>query len=166
MDSLFFHPKVIHVPLALGVLMPLIAGGLVLAWWRRWLPPRAWVLAVALQAILVASGAVALQTGEAEEERAEEVVPESAIEKHEEAGEIFVWASGGVLGVMLIGLLMARRRAGLPVATLATLGTVVVSGLAYRTGQAGGELVFRHGAAGIYATPDQGGERSHDHEEE
>ena len=33
MDALFFHPKLVHVPMALGVLMPLVAGGLLL-------PPR------------------------------------------------------------------------------------------------------------------------------
>jgi hypothetical protein len=34
MDTLLFHPKLVHVPMALGVLTPLIAGGLLLAWWR------------------------------------------------------------------------------------------------------------------------------------
>ncbi|MBK8011754.1 MAG: hypothetical protein IPK13_10400 [Deltaproteobacteria bacterium] len=65
MDTLFFHPKIVHVPMALGILMPFIAGGIALAWWRKWLPARTWVLAVVLQSVLVASGIVALQTGEA-----------------------------------------------------------------------------------------------------
>ncbi len=102
MDALLFHPKVVHVPMALGVLMPLIAGGLLLAWWRAWLPRRAWLLAVGLQAILVGSGVLALRTGEVEEERVEGVVADRYIESHEEAAEAFVWASGGVLGLMLL----------------------------------------------------------------
>jgi hypothetical protein len=36
MDALFLHPKVVHIRMALGVLMPLIVGGLLLAWWRDW----------------------------------------------------------------------------------------------------------------------------------
>lgn len=82
MDTLFFHPKVVHIPIALGVLMPLLAGGVLLAWWRQWLPARSWVLVVALQAIVLGSGIVALQTGESEEDRVERVVPEQAIEEH------------------------------------------------------------------------------------
>ena len=151
MDTLFFHPKVVHIPIALGVLMPLLASGVLLAWWRTWLPARSWVLVVALQAVLLGSGIVALQTGESEEDRVERVVPEQVIEEHEEAAEVFVWASGAVLGLMLLGLAIHRSKAGLPTAAAATVGTLVVLGLGYRTGQAGGDLVYRHNAASVYA---------------
>jgi uncharacterized membrane protein len=147
MDTLFFHPSLVHVPVALGGLMPLVAGGILLTWWRRWLPRRAWALAVALQVILVGGGLLALRTGEAEEERVERVVPERFIEAHEEAAQEFVWASGAVLALMLLGLALPARRAALPVALAGVLGSVVCLGLAYRTGQSGGSLVYRHGAA-------------------
>ena len=147
MDGLFFHPKLVHVPIALGVLMPLVSGGLLLAWWREWLPRRGWLVVVALQAILLVSGVMALRSGEAEEERVEDVVAERFIEAHEEAAEVFVWASGGVLAIMLLAAALGPRRAGLSTATAATLGTIVVLGLGYRTGEAGGRLVYQHGAA-------------------
>jgi hypothetical protein len=150
MDALFFHPKWVHVPMALGVLMPLVAGGLLLAWWRRWLPPRGWLVAVALQAVLLASGIVALRSGEAEEERVESVVAERFIEEHEEAAETFVWASGGVLAGMLLAVALGSRPSSLPTAAAATLGTLLVLGLGYRTGEAGGRLVYQHGAARAY----------------
>lgn len=150
MDALLFHPKLVHVPIALGVLMPLIAGGLLLAWWRSWLPPRAWFLAIGLQAILLGSGVLALRSGEAEEDRVESVVAERFIEEHEEAAELFVWTSGGVLAVMLLAGALHARRAGLPAAAAATVGTLLVLGLGHRTGQAGGDLVYRHGAAQAY----------------
>ena len=147
MDTFLFHPKLVHLPIALGVLMPLVAGGLLLAWWRQWLPGRAWVVAIALQAVLVASGIVALRSGEAEEDRPEPFVAGSAIEAHEEAAEAFVGASGGVLAVMALALALSTRRSGSVAALAATVGTVVVLGLGYRTGQAGGDLVYRHGGA-------------------
>lgn len=156
MDTLFFHPKVVHLPIALGLLMPLLAGGFLLAWWRKWLPPRGWVVVVALQAMLLGSGILALQTGEAEEDRVERVVPEAALEEHEHAAEFFVQASGGVLALMLLALAIRRRKAGLPTAAVATLGTVAVLGLGYRTGQAGGDLVYRHNAASVYTDAEPG----------
>ncbi len=152
MDSVLFHPKLVHVPLALAVLMPLVAGGLLLAWWRKWLPARAWIIAVVLQGVLVGSGILALRSGEAEEERVERVVAERFIEEHEEAAEAFVWVSGGVLAVMLLGFALSSRRSGPVAATAATVGTLVVLGLGYRTGEAGGDLVYRHGAAQAYSS--------------
>jgi hypothetical protein len=151
MDTLLFHPKLVHVPMALGVLMPIIAGGLLLAWWRNWLPRRGWFLAIALQAILVGSGVLALQSGEVEEERVERFVAERLIEQHEQAAEAFVWASGGVLAAMILAAALGSRRAGLPIAAAAALGTLLVLGLGYRTGQAGGGLVYEHGAAQAYS---------------
>jgi uncharacterized SAM-binding protein YcdF (DUF218 family) len=150
MDALLFHPKLVHVPMALGVLMPLIAGGLLLAWWRNWLPHRGWFLAIALQAILLGSGGLALRSGEAEEDRVEAVVAERFIEAHEKAAEAFVGASGGVLALMLLAAALGSRRSALPAAAAATLGTLLVLGLGYRTGQAGGSLVYQHGAAKSY----------------
>ena len=150
MDALLFHPKLVHIPIALAVMMPLVSSGLLIAWWRKWLPARAWVIAVVLQAVLVGSGILALRSGEVEEDRVERVVAERLIEAHEEAAEIFVWASGGVLGVMLLSLALSSRRIGSIVAAAATLGTIIVLGLGYRTGQAGGDLVYRHGAAQAY----------------
>ena len=151
MDTLFFHPKLVHVPMALGVLMPVIAGGLLLAWRRQWLPAHAWFVAIALQTLLFGSGLLAMRSGEAEEERVESVVAERFIEAHEEAAEQFVWASGGVLALMLLAGALRSHRSGVPTAAAATLGTLLVLGLGYRTGEAGGSLVYQHGAAQVYA---------------
>jgi hypothetical protein len=150
MDSLFFHPKMVHLPMALAVVMPLVAGGLLLSWWRGWLPRQAWLVAVGLQAILLSSGVLALQSGEAEEDRVERVVPERLIEQHEEAAQVFTSASAGVFGLMLLAAWFGSRRAGLPIASAATACTLVVLWLGYRTGEAGGSLVYQHGAADAY----------------
>jgi hypothetical protein len=112
--------------------------------------PGAWMVAVVLQGILFGSAALALRSGEAEEDRVERVVAERLIEAHQQAAGAFVWASGGVLGAMVLALALSSRRGGTATALAATLGTVVVLGLGYRTGQAGGDLVYRHGAAQAY----------------
>ncbi len=96
------------------------------------------------------SGILALRSGEAEEDRVERVVAERFIEEHEEAAELFVWSSGGVLVLMLLAGALGSRRSALPAAAVATVGTLVVLGLGYRTGQAGGSLVYEQGAGQAY----------------
>ena len=153
MDQLLFHPKVVHLPIALAVLMPLVSGGVALAWWRGWLDRRAWVIVLLLQAALAGSGLVAMNTGETEEERVEEFVPERYIESHEEAAETFLWASAVVLALMLLPLVLPQGRLRAAAAVGACLGTLLVFGLGYRTGEAGGRLVYEHGAGQAYAGP-------------
>lgn len=147
MELVLLHPKVVHIPMALAVLMPLLTGGLLLAWWREWLPRRAFIIALLFQLVLGVSSFAALRTGEIDEELAERVVPHEAIEAHEEAADQFFWAVVIVL-VLMVGPSVVRKESlakGLGVAALA--GTVVVAGLGYRAGDAGGDLVYEHGAA-------------------
>jgi uncharacterized membrane protein len=148
------HPMVVHVPMALSVLLPLLAGALHVAVWRGWLPGRSWLLVVAAQALLVGSGFVALRTGEQDEDRVERVVAEAVIHEHEEAAEVFVNASGVALGVLLLPLLLARTRFVGTARLLGLLATLGVLGLGYRVGKAGGALVYEHGAAAAFAAPD------------
>ena len=150
MDQLLFHPKVVHLPMALAVLMPLVTGGLLFAWWRGWFDRRIWFVVLLLQAVLVGSGALAMNTGEREEDRAEQIVGEERIDAHEEAAEIFVWASAGLFLLMTVPLVLREGRARQAVALGAFLGTLIVFGLGYRTGEAGGRLVYAHGAAQVY----------------
>lgn len=157
MDAMPLHPKLVHLPIALAILMPLLSGGLLLAWLRDLLPRRAWIVAVALQAVLVLASFAAMRTGEQDEETVEAVVAEAAIEAHEEAAEVFTWTAAGVLVLFAAGALLpvgaARAAAG-----AATAATLVVLFLGYRVGQAGGSLVYEHGAAAAYANPAGGGE--------
>lgn len=152
MDQVFFHPKVVHLPMALAVLMPLVAGGVAFAWWRGWFDRRVWTIVVLLQCALAGSGLIAMNTGETEEERIEEFVAERYIEAHEEAAEVFVWASAIVLGLMILPVVLSHGRLRNTTMAVACIGTLVVLGLGYRTGEAGGRLVYQHGAARAYVT--------------
>lgn len=147
------HPLLVHLPIALAVLMPPLTGVLWFALVRSWLPLRAWVLAIVAQLLLVGSGWLALRSGEADEERVERIVPEAALEQHEEAAEAFMLGAGIVLLLALTPLLW-RRHPRLVVwsAAATSLATLGVLALGYRVGKAGGELVYRHGAAAAFAT--------------
>lgn len=153
MGSMPLHPAIVHLPLALAILMPLVATGFAWALWTGRIRPRAWLAVVAFQALLFGSGIVATRTGEAEEERVENVVQESALHAHEELADQFVWAGG--LTLVLAGLVLVVRRPA-AVRTLAAgvvAATVVVAGMGLRVGHAGGQLVYVHGAASAYAQP-------------
>jgi len=153
MDAFLFHPKVVHLPMALAVLMPFVATGVALAWWRGWCGRRVWIGVLLLQAVLAGSGFIAMNAGEAEEERVEKLVAEQYIESHEEAAEAFVWASGIMLVFMALPLVLPRGRRRTAAIIGACLGTLLVFGLGYRTGEAGGRLVYEHGAAQAYTRP-------------
>ncbi|MCP3959504.1 MAG: hypothetical protein GY719_16780 [bacterium] len=145
------HPMIVHLPLALAVLMPVLATAAFMAWWREWLSGRrVWVAVLAIQLCLVATGFAALRSGEADEERVEAVVDEWALESHEEAAEAFVTAATLVLCFFVAPLVLPseglRRKAAAAVAA----ATLVVTAFAVRTGKAGGDLVYRHGAGIVY----------------
>jgi uncharacterized membrane protein len=145
------HPRIVHLPVALAMLMPLVTSGLLLAWWRGWLPRRAWAVAVALQLVLVVGGIVALRTGEADSRQAETVVAESLVDAHEDAGKLLTAGAFVVLLLTAGALALKSDGAARAVAALATVGTLAVLLLAWRAGHLGGQLVYVHGAARAYA---------------
>ncbi len=146
------HPAIVHLPLGLAIIVPLVALGLTVALWRGWLPKRSWIAVVALQALMLGSAVLAMNTGEGDEERVERVVTETAIETHEEAAEIFTWGAGIVLAMTIAVLLVRKVELARLGSVIATAGTIAVALLAVRVGHAGGQLVYTHGAASAYAT--------------
>jgi uncharacterized membrane protein len=146
------HPALVHVPLGIAAVLPLLALGLTIAALRgRW-SPGAWTVLVGLLFVTVGGGLVAMQTGEQQEEIVERVVPESALERHEERAEAFVWASGAVLVLALGALVFKKEGARRVIATGVTAGTLAMALLAVWAGHSGGELVYSHGAASAAAS--------------
>ena len=142
------HPAVVHLPIALAALIPVLAILGICLIYKDFLPPRSWALILLLQAALVGSGWLALETGEREEERVERVVAERHIEAHEEAAERFLLLAGVALLAASAGLL--PRRAGAVARVVATLATLAVLAAAVSVGHSGGELVYKRGAASAY----------------
>jgi hypothetical protein len=147
------HPAIVHLPVALALLLPLLAAGAAFAIHRKKLPRWVWGAVIALEALLVGSGALAMRSGEADEERVEAVVPEGALEAHEEAATIFVGAAGVALAIGLLAAALPSARARAAAMAATALGLAGVAFLAFQVGRAGGELVYAHGAASAYAAP-------------
>lgn len=170
------HPAVVHLPIALAVLAPIVALGALLFIRRGTKVRTAWGMFVGSLAALLLAGWVSLQTGEQQEEKVEDVVGEASIHGHEEAAEFFMLTTAGVLVLGLAGF--ASGRLGQVGRLAATMGTVAILGSGWRVGHSGGMLVYRDGAASAYATggqpgvegqpdrPSGGGERRGDSDDE
>lgn len=176
MTSLPLHPAIVHLPLGLAFVIPALAGGFAWALWRGRVRPRgAWVAVIALQAVLLGGGLVAMNTGEREEDRVERVVPDTAIERHEKYAEQFVWAVGLTLVAAVLVLAFRKPAVVHAMAAVTVAGSLVVVAAAIRVGHAGGQLVYAHNAGAAYAATGQqttrGGEpravegRQHPHDD-
>ncbi|HTY16668.1 MAG TPA: DUF2231 domain-containing protein [Myxococcota bacterium] len=144
------HPAVVHLPIALSVLIPLLTAGIALAIRQGWLERRTWALVVIANLLLVGLVLLARETGEDTADRVEKVVDKRYIGEHAEAAEWLLWASMGsvvVAGAGLVGRGGAARAA-------AVVASLVVLAIAVRVGALGGELVYKHGAANAYVPRD------------
>jgi uncharacterized membrane protein len=155
------HPAVVHFPIVFMMLLPLAALGALWAIRRGSTVTRAWAFPVAAAAALAASAWASLETGEGDEERAEDVVGEQALNTHEAAAERFLLLAGGVLVITAAGLLRGNvGRAGRALGTIAALGLIIAG---YQVGHSGGRLVYgdgaRPGLSGIVSDQAGTGER-------
>lgn len=112
---------------------------------------RAWAVAIAAAAALSLSAWVAVETGEQQEERVENVVGESRLGEHAEAGQALLATSVGVLAVLALGLMAGDK--GRVARYVGAAGTLVMGVMAYQVGHSGGEMVYQYNAASAYAGP-------------
>jgi uncharacterized membrane protein len=177
-SDLPLHPALVHLPLGLAVLTPLLAVALLV--FRRALgPAAAWLLALS-QGLALAGGIAAAQAGERDEDRAEAAgVPEAAIEAHEEGAEAFQALLGAAFAAGAVAAGLGARAAAGPALGLAALLSAAALGQGIRVGHSGGELVWGPGgfagapAAGADggptgggAQPDAGGDEDEEDEED
>jgi len=149
------HPIVVHFPVVLSILLPVVAVGSLWAIHRGARPLRAWGVAIAVAAALTLSAFVAVETGEDQEERVEKVVAEARIDEHADAGEALYFVSIGVLAVLALGLMPGDK--GRIVRYVGAVGTLTVAAAAFKVGMTGGDLVYKYNAASVYAMPDSAG---------
>ena len=142
------HPAVVHFPVVLALLLPIFAAGALWAIRKGARPLRAWAIPLAVAAALSLSTWLAVETGEAQQERVANVVADRPLDTHEDAAELFLTLSGALLFVTAAGF--ARGVVGRAARVVATAGAVALVVIAARVGHSGGELVYRHGAASAY----------------
>jgi uncharacterized membrane protein len=155
------HPAVVHFPIVLAFLAPMV---IVSAIWIRWRghATRTWWPVVLVWGALVASAFVAVQTGERDEDRVADIVAHDQIEEHEEQAELFFWVVlvvlAAVVAVPLVRAPKARRyvEGGILATALAIAGWTVA------IGHSGAMLVYESGAARAYTNPEVPGEGHED----
>jgi uncharacterized membrane protein len=158
------HPALVHFPVVLMLFLPLVAIGALFAIRRGVAPLKAWAFPVGLAALLAVSAFVAVETGESEEHRVEDVVAKPAMETHEEAGKRFMLFSGIVFAIMSVGLI--RGGAGRAARAAGLAGALALTVAGVQVGHSGGRLVYGDantpglvGAAGAIAGEMPEGER-------
>lgn len=142
------HPVIVHFPIVLATALPVIA---VVSLWtiaRGKAFRKAWVLPTLLAGALTLSAFVALETGQAQEERVESIVGEAPIHRHEEAAELFLTLSGVLF--LLTGAGLLGGKVGMGARYASTLGAAALVVAAIQVGGSGGDLVYRHGAGQAY----------------
>ncbi len=153
LNTLPLHPAVVHVPLGLALVMPLLLGALLWAVLTDRLPGRVWLLALVLQGVILGAAAVALRTGEQDEERVENRVGEVRLEAHERAAQAFTVAAGITFGAVGLAFALRNRRRRFAVAGMTSVAlSVAMVVLGVQAGHRGGALV--HGSARLAAPAD------------
>ncbi len=154
MDISLLHPVVVHFPIALAVLIPVVAIWVLFLSWRGEFSKRQWSVVCVLCLLMLGSSLVAINTGEEDEEVVERVVSEDLIEVHEEAAEQFAWGSGFLLVISLLPFFLGNEKRARIASSCFLVATCVVLRLGYNVGSAGGELVYKHGAASAFVASD------------
>lgn len=151
------HPAIVHFPVALSILLPVMTVAAFLLARRGPSGRPAWLGVVAGATLLVATSWLAVETGEQQEERVEDVVGDAALHAHQDRATLFLYLAAGTLVLTSLGL--ARGRAGTAGRVAGTIAVLTLPVAGYLVGHSGGQLVYRYGAAQAYATaagPDAG----------
>ncbi|MGE0867520.1 MAG: DUF2231 domain-containing protein [Kofleriaceae bacterium] len=143
MRVLPMHPKLVHIPIALCIVMPMM---LTLVWMgirRGWFTSRTWLLCAVLQGALFVSSVAALQSGKNDGDKVEGYASEEALQTHANRASWFVYIAGFNLalssGVALLPLARPRRQLLGAIAIAGSLGATYAG---YLVGDAGGRLVY------------------------
>jgi uncharacterized membrane protein len=144
-----FHPTVAHFPIVITFLLPLLILVFALMIRGNKMSSQAWLIVVGLQIFATGTGYMALESGDREEHVVEKVVSKRIIHEHEEAAKVFLGST--VLALVLgIAAFFIRREYSFQLRLTVMAVTIFSSYLAYRVGDLGGDLVYKHGAAAVY----------------
>ena len=143
---------IVHLPVALALLAPLVSGGLFLLIRRHPELRKLWLLSVFWHAALVLVTYAAMATGDLDREAAVAQAGEEPVAEHELAATVFLVFA--LVSVLPAALGLGRGAAGARLVSFAC--TLVLFALCVRTARLGGELVYRHGGAAPHVREAQG----------
>ena len=135
------HPAVVHIPIGLAVVIPLMSFVVAFGVRKGWFRVRTWVLILLLQMILVSSAFVAVETGEEQEDSTPLAVAEEKIEAHEDYGHMMLIAAG-ITFLLMFGGLHPKRPIAEKFQWVSIAASLVVLIIAFKTGHSGGQLVY------------------------
>lgn len=144
MFGLPLHPIVVHFPIALAFLLPLLT---LLIWFgvkKEAVRPRMWISVIALNGALFGFAWLAEYTGEMDEHKVEKIVGEEIMEDHEDWGKSVLWVSGIVFALSFAPLIAHRSEGARVIYLLGTLGTLLPVSFAAHSG---GIMIYKHNAA-------------------
>ncbi|MDH5720978.1 MAG: hypothetical protein OEZ13_10275 [Spirochaetia bacterium] len=147
------HPMVIHLPLGLMFLVPII---LILIWRKNQenseinlFDSDLWKILIIVLALMTVGSMFSMMTGEHDEDIVEKIIQEDIIETHEGLAKVFTISvvflfAGSIVVAFLKGAL--RQKLTLFILALSVL-VIIIGGF---TGKKGGELVYQHKAADAF----------------
>lgn len=148
------HPVMVHFPVALSFILPILILVFAFMIKSQKMSHQAWLVIIGLQIVTTITGYVALDSGEKEEHAVEKVLDKKHIHHHEESAEIFVGSTVLALVISIAAFFLRK-----PIQFYLQLGTCLIAliscYLVYETGNSGGELVYRYGAANAYGPVDR-----------
>jgi uncharacterized membrane protein len=140
--TLPLHPKAVHIPIALCILLPAVIMGVIVARKLGWLDASAWLLVAGLQFGLFASSIIALQSGKDDGAKVEGYASEVALDTHRNRAYTFVYVAAAQMLCGAAVFVMRRRKSEM---IFGIVSLAMASGSAYagyKVGDAGGRLVY------------------------
>lgn len=165
MEGLPLHPAIVHLPLGIAFIVPLLAAAAAVSVWKGWLDKKVWLGVITVQLIVFGSALVAKETGEEAEEVVKHVIAEDHIEEHEERAEGFIVVAGLTLAAAAAAWFLADKLA-LAVMALCAVLSVMGVGIGIGVGHSGGELVYVHQAPKAYLTGAPGQDAAYEHDDD
>lgn len=92
-------PELIYWAPALTLVVPVAFAGLLVAWRGRGAMPRAWVVAIALQTIVVGDAVAASRSVRADDDQVESIIERTRGGAHTQAAWLFARAGAAVLAL-------------------------------------------------------------------
>jgi len=141
------HPAIVHLPIALGLITPLLLVVVLIGQKKLTWHKTTWLLVILSNLLIATTAFFAERSGEEDYDRVEIVVGDEPVHEHEEWGEKVLVSALTALTLSVVAYFVSGF--GLVYVTLAA--NLVVMFLVLQAGRTGGELIYIYGGAAAHA---------------